>query len=186
MSDAGIHRQRRSHRARRFVVRRSALSGMRHQQRASRRKSHRAALALFELRAMLDTTPRPPRWCRPLDVCRMRYPRPTRMRCSPPTRRATHRARALIASVSIGDEPDRALTDHWEFLATVVQAQRLKCVQANCTADEALMLMSERARATDDRVVEIAAHVVAHRCGSTKRRSQTTALSGTLTRRSRP
>jgi hypothetical protein len=61
------------------------------------------------------------------------------------------------------DAPDRALTDHWEFLARVVQAQRLICVQANCTADDALILMRERARATDHRVVEIAEDVVAHR-----------------------
>lgn len=61
------------------------------------------------------------------------------------------------------DERDRSLIGHWELLASVAQAQRLICVQADCTADEALVLMREHARATDQRVIEIAEEVLAHR-----------------------
>src|SRR5689334_15690788 len=52
------------------------------------------------------------------------------------------------------EERDRSLIGHWELLANVAQAQSRICAQADCTAGEALVLMQERARATDHRVVE--------------------------------
>ena len=61
------------------------------------------------------------------------------------------------------DERDRSVIGHWELLARVAQAQSLVCVQADCTADDALVLMQERARATNRRVFEIAEEVLAHR-----------------------
>jgi len=48
-------------------------------------------------------------------------------------------------------------------LARVAQAQSLVCVQADCTADEASALMEERARATDERVIDVAEKVLRHR-----------------------
>ena len=60
-------------------------------------------------------------------------------------------------------DEDAGSVGHWEHLARVAQAQSLVCVQADCTADEALVLMQTRARATDRRVVEIAEEVLAHR-----------------------
>jgi hypothetical protein len=62
-----------------------------------------------------------------------------------------------------GNEQERSFIGHWELLAKVAHAQSQICVQADCTADEALALMQERARATDHRVVEIAEEVLAHR-----------------------
>ena len=61
------------------------------------------------------------------------------------------------------DEDDGPLTGDWQHLANVARAQCLVCVQADCTADEALVLMQARARATDRRVVEIADEVLEHR-----------------------
>jgi len=57
----------------------------------------------------------------------------------------------------------RSFIDHWEFLASVAHAQSVICVQADCTADEALVLLRERARTTGHRVIEIAEDVLAHR-----------------------
>ena len=61
------------------------------------------------------------------------------------------------------EERDGPAAGPWELVARVAQAQSLICVQADCTADEALALMRESARATDRRVVEIARDVLAHR-----------------------
>ena len=61
------------------------------------------------------------------------------------------------------EERDRSSLGHWELLARVAQAQSLVCVQADCTADEASALMEERARATDERVIDVAEKVLGHR-----------------------
>jgi AmiR/NasT family two-component response regulator len=51
----------------------------------------------------------------------------------------------------------------WERMAKVAQAQGRVSVQADCTVDEALVLMRERAVETNHTVDEIADDVVRHR-----------------------
>jgi hypothetical protein len=51
----------------------------------------------------------------------------------------------------------------WERNAKVAQAQGRVSVQADCTIDQALVLMQDRAVETDQRLIDIADAVVKHR-----------------------
>jgi len=61
------------------------------------------------------------------------------------------------------DNQDRPALVNWELIAKVAQAQSRVCVQAACTADEALALMRARAGATEQLVVDIADDVLGRR-----------------------
>ena len=50
----------------------------------------------------------------------------------------------------------------WERTAKVAQAQGRVSVQADCTIDQALVLMQDRAVETDHRLIDIADAVVKH------------------------
>ena len=50
-----------------------------------------------------------------------------------------------------------------EQISQVPEAQGMVCAQVDCTIDEALLLLNERAQATGLRLEEVAVAVVTHR-----------------------
>ena len=50
----------------------------------------------------------------------------------------------------------------WDRTATVAQAQGIVTVQADCSLDEALQMMTDRAQVTHQSLLQIAEGVVAH------------------------
>ena len=70
--DGSLQRHIRSRRARRVLVRLPALPGVRRRCPASRHESRCGAMAVRELREMLDPATRPPERRRPMDVRRVR------------------------------------------------------------------------------------------------------------------
>jgi len=56
--------------------------------------------------------------------------------------------------------PDQRIP--WNDLATITHAQGVVSVQADCTHEVALMLMTDRAAMTDRRIVDIADAVIHH------------------------
>jgi hypothetical protein len=51
----------------------------------------------------------------------------------------------------------------WDRTAKVAQAQGVVSVQADCTLDQALQILMERAQVSHQSVLQIATDVVAHR-----------------------
>jgi hypothetical protein len=57
---------------------------------------------------------------------------------------------------------DKRTMSPWERNAKLAQAQGRVSVQADCTADQALVLMQDRAAETEHRLIDIADAVVKH------------------------